>query len=304
MRLGPTILAPPPTVPSSASWVVYGMSAPRPTKSGSVLVLLARLTGSSLASSAMTVFTVYLPLAAVQVPRRTGAVVAPGSMAPLCAPVRVLTTAPLASVTVRVIGWAPEAEAVVPWFFTATEKASVSPAEAEEGDQETGEATRSELATGLTTSGSGLVYRLLASSCSVTLPLSSTTAPTSYDPASREPTEPVTVREAPAASAGTSAVPAFSPPRRKARSVAAAASVPELVTVAVRSIRSDSTGSAGVWVILVTSRSGLGAGTPCTSNSASWPAGAPELAVNFSCTSAKRPSTGMVTVFCEDGAKV
>lgn len=58
VRLGPATVAPPPTVPSSASYMSYGMSAPRPTKRGWVEVLLARLTGSSLASSAMTVRTV------------------------------------------------------------------------------------------------------------------------------------------------------------------------------------------------------------------------------------------------------
>src|SRR5689334_17086995 len=61
VRLGPTTAAPPPRTPSSASYVSYGMLAPRPTYRGWLLVLLACLTGSSLASVAITVFTVYLP---------------------------------------------------------------------------------------------------------------------------------------------------------------------------------------------------------------------------------------------------
>ena len=59
------------------------MFAPRPTNSACVLVLLACLTGSSFASFATTVLTVYLPLAAVQVPTVTGDAVAPAAMAPV-----------------------------------------------------------------------------------------------------------------------------------------------------------------------------------------------------------------------------
>ena len=105
----------------------------------------------------MTVLTVYLPFAAVQVPRRTGAVVWPAAMAPVWEPVSVLTVAPLASWTVRVMPWAPDAEATEPWFFRATVNVTSSPAEALVGVQETGAASRSELATGLTTRASGRV---------------------------------------------------------------------------------------------------------------------------------------------------
>lgn len=133
------------------------MFAPRPMNSDWLLVLLARFTGSSLASSATTTFTVYEPLAAAQVPRPTGAAVAPAAMAPLCAPVRVFTVAPLESVRVSVMPWLPPAEAIVPWFFRATEKVTVSPAEAPLGVQFTAEAIRSELSTGFTTSEVGLV---------------------------------------------------------------------------------------------------------------------------------------------------
>ncbi len=83
VRFGPTTWAPPPTVPSSASYMSYGMSAPRPTNRGCVVVLLVRLTGSSLVSSAITVLTLNLPLTAVHVPRLTGAVVWPAAMVPL-----------------------------------------------------------------------------------------------------------------------------------------------------------------------------------------------------------------------------
>src|SRR6266540_5399136 len=46
--LGPTTDAPPPSVPSSASYMSYGMLAPRPTNSDWLLVLFACLTGNSL----------------------------------------------------------------------------------------------------------------------------------------------------------------------------------------------------------------------------------------------------------------
>ncbi len=158
MRFGPTTAAPPARTPSSASYVSYGMLAPRPTYSGWLLVLFACLTGSSLASVAITVFTVYLPLPAVQVPRFTGVVVAPDAMAPVYEPVRVLTTAPVvASATVRVTLWAPPAEATVPWFLIAAVKVTLLPAAGLPGVQLTGAATRSELATWATTSAAGLV---------------------------------------------------------------------------------------------------------------------------------------------------
>lgn len=175
--LGPTTFAPPPVTPSSASYMSYGMSAPRPTKSDSVLVLFARFTGSSLASSASTTFTVYEPLAAVQVPRETGDVVEPAAMAPLCAPVRVLTVAPLESIRLRVIPWLPLADATEPWFFTATEKVTVSPFEGPDGEVVTALATRSELETGFTTSGVPPVKRLFVSFCSMISSAGSTTAP-------------------------------------------------------------------------------------------------------------------------------
>src|SRR5689334_4104021 len=68
VRLGPTIAAPPPSEPSSASYMSYGILAPRPTKKGLSAVLFACFTASSLASTATTVRTVYFPFTAVQVP--------------------------------------------------------------------------------------------------------------------------------------------------------------------------------------------------------------------------------------------
>lgn len=53
----------------------------------------------------------------------------------------------------------------------------------------------------------------------------------------------------------------------------------------------------------VTVRSGLGAGTPTAWNSAIWPAGAPELAVNLSWMSASRAVSGIVTVLPLAGSK-
>jgi hypothetical protein len=58
VRLGPVTAAPPPSVPSSASYMSYGMLAPRPTKNGFSAVLLPCLTGSSALSAASTVRTV------------------------------------------------------------------------------------------------------------------------------------------------------------------------------------------------------------------------------------------------------
>ena len=49
VRFGPTMTAPLPGVPSSASYMSYGMLAPRPTTNVAVVVLLACLTGASLA---------------------------------------------------------------------------------------------------------------------------------------------------------------------------------------------------------------------------------------------------------------
>ncbi len=120
-------------------------------------MLLARLTGSSLASSASTTRTVYRPLAAVQVPRLTGRVVAPAAIAPVYEPVSVRTTVPASLSTVSVMPCAPPAEAMVPWLRIATEKVTVLPADGLLGDQATAAATRSELATGPTTSEVGLV---------------------------------------------------------------------------------------------------------------------------------------------------
>ncbi len=67
------------------------------------------------------------------------------------------------------------------------------------------------------------------------------------------------------------------------------ATVAESVTVLV------STGEAGLHVTLLTVRSGLGAGVPHTSNSATWPDGAPVLELKRSCTSASVALTGMNT---------
>ena len=120
-------------------------------------MLFCRFTGSSLASSASTTRTVYRPLAAVQVPSDTGPAVAPAAIVPLYEPVSVRTTAPDWSRTVSVMPCAPLADAMVPWLRSVTAKETAAPALGVPGDQVTAEATRSELATGLTVSGVGLV---------------------------------------------------------------------------------------------------------------------------------------------------
>lgn len=58
VRLGPTVVAPPPVAPSSASYMSYGMLAPRPTKRDCSTVLFSRFTGSSLPSAATVARTV------------------------------------------------------------------------------------------------------------------------------------------------------------------------------------------------------------------------------------------------------
>lgn len=68
------------------------------------------------------------------------------------------------------------AEATVPWFLRATEKVTVSPSDAAEGEVVTAEATRSELETGFTTSGEALVKVLLVSFCSMISSAGSATA--------------------------------------------------------------------------------------------------------------------------------
>src|SRR3954453_11742126 len=113
VRFGPTVCAPPPIWPSSASYMSYGMLAPRPTKNGLSLVLLACLTGSSLASSASTVRTVYLPSTAVQVPRLIAGEDAPAARVPEYEPVRVFTVVPESDSTATVTPCAPAADAVV-----------------------------------------------------------------------------------------------------------------------------------------------------------------------------------------------
>src|SRR2546430_6481367 len=133
------------------------MFAPWPTNIGVSLVLLACLTDSSLASTAMTTCTVYFPLAAVHVPRLTGLVVAPGLIVPENEPLSVVTVLPLLSLRVSVTPCEPPADATVPWFLMATENVTVLPAAGLPGVQLTGEATRSELWTGFTTRLVGLV---------------------------------------------------------------------------------------------------------------------------------------------------
>src|SRR4051812_13708450 len=128
------------------------MFAPRPANNACVLVLLPRFTGSSLASVATTVLTEYRPLAAVHVPTVTGAAVAPAAMVPVYVPLSVLTTVPFWSAIVTVAPWAPPADATVPWLRRVVVNVTVSPADGLFGDHAVA-ATRSELCTGLTTSG-------------------------------------------------------------------------------------------------------------------------------------------------------
>ncbi|GAA3314750.1 hypothetical protein GCM10020219_029610 [Nonomuraea dietziae] len=128
-------------------------------------------------------------------------------------------------------------------------------------------------------------------------------AETAYVPAVRVPMFDETVAEAPAGSAPTLAVPTLVVPRWKVTSVAPEAWVPAFLTVADRVMASLSTGAPGDTVMPVIVRSGLGAGTPTTWNSATCPFGAPVLAVKDRRTSATLPLTGIVTVLPLEGLK-
>src|SRR6266567_84209 len=151
------------------------MFAPWPTNNGVLAVLLPCLIGSSLASTAMMVWTVNLPFTAVQEPMATLAL-APEARVPVNEPVRVVTVLLLLSNSVRVTSCVPPADAIVPWFLTVTVKLTVLPAAGLFGVQLTVEAIRSELWTGVTTRDVGLVKLLLLSFNSMTLFDSSTLA--------------------------------------------------------------------------------------------------------------------------------
>ncbi len=86
--------------------------------------------------------------------------------------------------------------------------------------------------------------------------------------------------------------------------VAPAAAVPVFFTVADTVTGSVSTGVVGDHEEEVSVRSGFGAGTPMTWNSATCPPGAPVLEVMESSTSATRALTGMVTVLPVAGLNV
>ena len=103
----------------------------------------------------------YRPFAAVQVPRLTGPVVAPAPIVPVNEPVSVRTAAPASLSTVSVMPCAPLAEATVPWLRIATVNVTVAPPDGLFGDQLTDPATRSELATGVTTSEVGVGERVV-----------------------------------------------------------------------------------------------------------------------------------------------
>ncbi len=86
--------------------------------------------------------------------------------------------------------------------------------------------------------------------------------------------------------------------------VAPEATAPALRTTADSVTASVSTGALGDQEAPVIVRSGLGAGTPMTWNSATCPAGAPVLEVIRSWTSASAaPPTGIVTMLLDAGVK-
>ena len=157
MRFGPTSTAPPPVRPSSASYMSNGRRAPRPTKIPPVTTLFACLPGTSVESAATALDTSYVPLPAVQVPRFTDPLVAPAAIAPLIEPVSVLTTVPVVeSLMVTVRPCAAVDVAMLPLLATAPVNVTTAPAAGLLGDQLT-TGTRSELATGATTSLVGLL---------------------------------------------------------------------------------------------------------------------------------------------------
>jgi hypothetical protein len=113
----------------------------------------------------------------------------------------------------------------------------------------------------------------------------------------------LTVACAPAARAPTWAVPTLVVPRKNVTSVAVLAAEPALRTVAFSVIWSVSTGLAGVTDVVVTVRSGFGAGVPNTWTSATWAPGAPVLDVTRSWRSATRADAVIVTVLPDAGSK-
>src|SRR5947209_6017278 len=118
VRFGPTTVAPLDNAPSSASYVSYGMLAPRPTKNATVVVLFACFTLCSAESAATVVVTVYLPLTAVQVPS-LAEMLPPLGMTPLGELVRVFTVAPVESLMLTVTPCVALDEGWLPWFVTA-----------------------------------------------------------------------------------------------------------------------------------------------------------------------------------------
>jgi len=138
--------------------------------------------------------------------------VAPAAKEPVYVPLNVCTVAPEAFFRTAVIGWAPPAEAMLPWFFRLAVKVTVLPALGLLGDQEV-VAIKSELCTWPTTRGDEAVKLLFELSVSTTALFSSTLAETEYEPASLGPMFAVTVVDAPGARPATEAVPARAVPR-------------------------------------------------------------------------------------------
>src|SRR5262245_7001661 len=112
----------------------------------------------------------------------------------------------------------------------------------------------------------------------MTVFVGSTVDVTVYEPTGRVPALTDTVADAPAARAPTCALPTTVPPTLTLTLVAGALAEPVFCTVADSVTWLVSVGFAGVHVVLVTTRSGFGAGVPKTCSSATWPPGAPELA--------------------------
>ena len=122
-------------------------------------------------------------------------------------------------------------------------------------------------------------------------------------PVARVPALTVIVVCAPAASAGTFAVPTFVPPIATTAVVAAEPAVPEFRTVAPTEIACVGVTAIG-FVVSATWRSGLvgtGVVLPNTCSSATWALEDPVFAVNTSRTSVADPVTGIVTVLPDDG---
>ena len=240
--------------PSSASYVVYGTAAPRPTVTASVPVLLSSFVSATTPVASAVAVTVTPPFVAVHEPLGVTVTVAPAGTAGVV-PLSVVDPATTRVTDPAATGWLPR-------LRTWTENVTTEPTDGLAGFEDTETTSRSGPGASPTTSFAGAVNALSVSSCSTTVFAGSTTAPTVYSPAGRVPAATWTCALAPGWSAATAAEPAVDPPSFPSRVVADDARSPVFFTVAVSVTGVVAVGDAGDAVTAVTVRLGFGAGAP------------------------------------------